>query len=99
MQKTKIVASRPITSWQIDGETVKTVTDFIFLGSKITADGDCSHEIKRCLLLRRKAMTNLDSILKSRDIALPTKVCVVKAMVFPAVMYRCESWTIKKAEH
>ena len=88
----------PITSWQIDGETMETVTDFIFLGSKITADGDCSHEIKRNLLLRRKAMTNPDSILKSRDITLPTKVCMVKAMVFPVVMYRCESWTIKKAE-
>ena len=97
-QKTKIKASGPITSWQIDEETIKTVTDFIFLGSKITADGDCSHEIKRCLLLGRKAMTNLDSILKSRDITLPTKVCLVKAMVFPVVMYGCESWTIKKAE-
>ena len=97
-QKTKIKASGPITSWQIDGETIETVTDFIFLGSKITADGDCSHEIKRCLLLGRKAMTNLDSILKSRDITLPTKVCLVKAMVFPVVMYGCESWTIKKAE-
>ena len=91
------MASGPITSWQIDGETVKIVTDFMFLGSKITADGDCSHEIKRCLLLRRKAMTNLDSILKSRDITLPTKVCLVKAKVFPVVMYGCESWTIKKA--
>ena len=99
IQKTKIMASRPITSWQIDGETVKTVTDFIFLGSKITADGDCSHEIKRCLLLGRKAMTNLDSILKSRDITLPTKIHLVKAMLFPVVMYGCESWTIKKAEH
>ena len=98
IQKTKIIASDPITSWQIDGETVETVADLIFLGSKITADGDCSHEIKRCLLLGRKVMTNLDSILKSRDITLPTKVCVVKAMVFPVVMYGCESWTIKKAE-
>ena len=95
----KIVASGPITSWQIDGETVETVTDFIFLGSKITADGDCSHEIKRHLLLGRKAMTNLDSILKIRDITLLTKVRVVKAMVFPVIMYGCESWTIKKAEH
>ena len=93
------MASGPITSWQIVGETVETVTDFIFLGSKITADGDCSHEIKRCLLLGRKAMTNLDSILKSRDITLPTKVHLVKAIVFPVVMYGCESWTIKKAEH
>ena len=92
------MASNPITSWQIDGETVETVSDFIFLGSKITADGDCSHEIKRCLLLGRKAMTNLDSILESRDITLPTKVCLVKAMVFPVVMFECESWTIKKAE-
>ena len=98
IQKTKIIASDPITLWQIDGETVETVADFIFLGSKITADGDCSHEIKRCLLLGRKVITNLDSILKSRDITLPTKVCVVKAMVFPVVMYGCESWTIKKAE-
>ena len=98
-QKTKIMASGPITSWQIDGETVETVTDFIFLGSKITADRDCSHEIKRRLLLERKVMSNLDSILKIRDIALPTKVCLVKAMVFPVVMYGCESWTIKKAEH
>ena len=98
IQKTKIMTSGPITSWQIDGETMETVTDFIFLGSKITADGDCSHEIKRCLLLGRKAMTNLDSILKSRDIILPTKVCLVKAMVFPVVIYGCESWTIKKAE-
>ena len=98
IQKTKIVASGPITSWQTDGETVETVTDFIFWGSKITADGDCSHEIKRCLLFGRKAMTNLDSILKSRDITLPTKVHLVKAMVFPLVMYDCESWTIKKAE-
>ena len=94
----KIMASGPITSWQIDGETMETVTDFIFLGSKITVDGDFSHEIKRHLLLRRKAMTNLDSILKSRDITLPTNVHVVKAMVFPVVMYGCESWTIKKAE-
>ena len=92
------MASGPITSWKIDGETVETVTDFIFGGSKITADGDCSHEIKRCMLLGRKVMTNLDSILKSRDITLPTKVCLVKAMVFPIVMYGCESWTIKKAE-
>ena len=99
IQKTKIMASSPITSWQIDGETMEAVTDFIFLGSKITADGDCGHEIKRCLLLGRKAMTNLDSILKSRDITLPTKVCLVKAMVFPVVMYGCECWTIKNAEH
>ena len=99
IQKTKIMASSPITSWQIDGETIETVTDFLFLGSKITADGDCSLEIKRCLLLGRKVMTNLDSILKSRDITLPTKVCLVKAMVFPVVMYGCESWTIKKVEH
>ena len=98
IQKTKIMASGPITSWQIDGETVETVTDFIFLGSKITADDDCSHEIKRCLLLGRKAMTNLDSILKSRDSTWPTKFHLVKAMVFPVVMYGCESWTIKKAE-
>ena len=98
IQKTKIMASSPITSWQIDGETVETVSDFILGGSKITADGDCSHEIKRRLLFGRKGMTNLDSILKSRDITLPTKVCLVKAMVFPAVMYGCESWTIKKAE-
>ena len=97
--ETKIMVSCPITSWQIDDETMKTVTDFIFLGSKITADGDCSHEIKRCLLLGRKAMTNLNSILKSRDITLLTKVCLVKAIVFPVVMYGCESWTIKKAEH
>ena len=97
IQKTKIVASGGITSWQIDGETVESVTDFIFLGSKMTADGDCSHEIKRCLLLGRKAMTSLDSILKSRDITLPTKVHLVKTMVFP-VMYGCESWTMKKAE-
>ena len=93
------MASGPITSWQIDGETVETVTDFIFLGSKITADGDCSHEIKRCLLLRRKVMTNLDSILKSRDLTLSTKVHLVKAMVLSVVMYGCQSWTIKKAEH
>ena len=98
IQKTKIMASGPITSWQIDGETVDTVTDFIFLGSRITADGDCSHEIKRSLLLGRKVITNLDSILKSRDITLSTKVCLVKAVVFPVVMYGCESWTIKKAE-
>ena len=96
-QKTKIMASGPITLWHIDGETMETVTDFIFWSSKITADGDCSHEIKRCLLLGRKTMTNLDSILKSRDITLPTKVCLVKAMVFPVVMYGCESWIIKKA--
>ena len=99
IQKTKIMASCPITSWEIDGETVETVSDFIFLGSKITADGDCSHEIKRHLLLGRKVITNQDSILKSRDITLLTKVHLVKAMDFPAVMYRCESWTIKKAEH
>ena len=98
IQKNKIMASSPITSWQVDGETMETVTDFIFLGSKITADGDCSHEIKRHLLLGRKALTNLDSILKSRDITLPTKVHPVKATVFPVVMYGCESWTIKKAE-
>ena len=98
IQKTKIMASGPITSWELDGETVVTVSDFIFLGSQITADGDCSHEIKRCLLLGRKVMTNLDSIFKSRDITLPTKVRLVKAMVFPVVMYGCESWTIKKAE-
>ena len=98
IQKTKIMASGPIISWQIDGETVETVSDFIFLGSKITADGDCSHEIKRCLLLGRKVMSNLDSIFKSRDITLSTKVHLVKAMVFPVVMYGCESWTIKKAE-
>ena len=97
-QKTKIMASDPITSWQIDGETVETVSDFIFGGSKITADDDCSHEIKRHLLLERKVMTNIDSILKSRDITLPTKVRLVKAMVFPVVMYGCESWTMKKAE-
>ena len=99
IQKTKILAFGPITSWQIDGETMGTVTDFIFLGSKITAYSDCSHEIKRLLLLGRKFMTNLDSILKSRDITLPTKVCLVKAMAFPVVMYGCESWTMKKAEH
>ena len=99
IQKAKITASGPITSWQIDGETVETMADFIFLGSKITADGDCSHEIKRCFLLGRKVMTNLDRILNSRDITLPTKVHLVKAMVFPEVMYGCESWTIKKAEH
>ena len=99
IQKTKIMASSPITSWQIDGETVETVADYILGGSKITADGDCSHEIKRHLLLERKVMTNLDSILKSRDITLATKVHLVKALVFPAVMYGCESWTIKKAEH
>ena len=98
IQKTKIVASGPITLWQIEGGTIETVTDFLPLGSKITADGDCGHEIKRCLLLGRKAMTNLDSILKSREITLPTKVHMVKAMVFPVVMYGCESWTIKKAE-
>ena len=98
IQKTKIMASGPITSWQMDGETVETVVYFIFGGSQITADGDCSHEIKRRLLLGRKVMTNLDSILKSRDITLPTKVCLVKAMVFPVVMYGCESWTAKKAE-
>ena len=99
IQKTKIMASYPITSWQIDGETMETVTDFNFLGSKITADGDCRHEIKRCLLLGSKAMTNLDSILKSRNISLPRNIHIVKAMVFPVVMYGCESWTIKKAEH
>ena len=99
IQKTKIMASGPITSQQIDGETVETVSDFIFWGSKITADVDCSHEIKRWLLLRRKVMTNLDSILKSRDITLPTKVHLFKAMIFPVVMYGCESWTVKKAEH
>ena len=98
IQKTKIMASSPIISWEIDGETVETVSDFIFLGSKITADGDYSHEIKRRLLLGRKVMTNLDSIFKSRDITLPTKVCLVKAMVFPVVMYGCEGWTMKKAE-
>ena len=99
IQKTKVMASGPITSWQIDGETMEIVTDFIFVGSKITADGECSHEIKRHLLLGRKVMTNLDSILKSRDITLPRKTCLVKAMVFPVVMYECENWTIKKAEH
>ena len=99
IQKMKIMASGSITSWEIDGETVETVRHFIFFCSKITADGDCSHEIKRCLLLGRNAMTNLDSLLKSRDITLPTKVCLVKIMVFPVVMYGCESWTIKKAEH
>ena len=99
IQNTKIMASGPITSWEIDGETVETMVDFNFLGSKITADGDCSHEIRRRLLLGRKVMTNLDSILKSRDITLPTKVRLVKAMVFPVVMYECESWIIKKAEH
>ena len=98
IQKMKIMVSSPITSWQIDGETMETVTDFIFLGFKITADGDCSHEIKRCLLLGRKAMTNLDSILKSRYVTLPKKIHLVKAMVFPVVMYKCESWTVKKAE-
>ena len=98
IQKTKIMASGPITSLEIDGETVETVSHFIFLGSKITADGDCSHEIKRCLLLGRKVMTNLDSIFRSRDITLSTKVCLVKAMVFPVVMYGCKSWTVKKAE-
>ena len=98
IQKTKIIASGLITSWKIDGETVETVSDFIFWGSQITADGDCSHKIKRCLLLGRKAMTNIDSILKSRDITLPAKVCIVKAMVFPVVIYGCESWIIKKAE-
>ena len=99
IQQTRIMASGPITSWEIDGKTVETMADFIFLGSKITADGDCSHELKRCLLLGRKVMTNLDSILKSRDITLPTKVCLVKAMIFLVVMYGCESRTIKKAEH
>ena len=99
IQKTKIMASSPITSWQLDGETMETVRDFIFSGSKITTDGDCSHEIKRHFLLGRKAMTNLDSILKSRDITLPTKVSLVKGMVFPIVIYGCESWTVKKAEH
>ena len=98
IQKTKIMASNLITSWQVDGETMETVRDFILGGSKITADGDCSHEIKRCLLLGRKAITNLDSILKSRDITLPTKVCIIKAVVFPVAMYRCESWTLVKAE-
>ena len=99
IQKTKIMASGPITSWEIDGETVETVSDFILGGSKITTDGDCSHEIKRCLLLGRKAMANLDSVLKSKGFTLLTKVCLVKAMVFPVVMYGCEHWTIKKAEH
>ena len=99
IQKPKIMASGPITSWQIDGETMGTVTDFILGGSKMTANGDCSHEIKRCLLLERKVMTNLDSVLKSRDISLPTRVCLVKAMVFPVVMYGCESWAIKRAGH
>ena len=98
IQKTKIIASGPITSWQIDGETVEIVSDFIFWGSKITADGDCSHEIKRHFLFGRKVMTKLDSVLKSREITLPTKVCLVKAMVFPVVMYGCESWTMKKVE-
>ena len=98
IQKTKIMASGPTTSWEIDGETVETVSDFIFWGSKITTDGDCSHEIKRCLLLGRKVMTNLDSTLKSRDISLSTKVHLVKAMIFPVVMYGCESWTVKRAE-
>ena len=99
IQKTKIMASSPITSWQIDEETVETVSDFIFWGSKITADGDCSHEIKRRLLLRKKASSNIDSLLKTRDITLPTKICLVKAQIFPVVMYGCKSWTIKKAEH
>ena len=99
IQKMNIMAFSPITSWQIDGETIETVTDFIFLGSQSTADGDCSHEIKRRLLLGRKVMTNLDSIFKSRDITLPTKVHLVKAMIFPVVMYGCECWTVKKAEH
>ena len=99
IQKTKIMTSGPITSWQTEGEIMETVRDFIFLDSKITADNDCSHESKRCLLLGRKAVANIDSILKSRDITLPTKICLVKAMVFPVVMYGCESWTIKKAEH
>ena len=99
IQKTKIIASDPMTSWQIDGETMERVTDFVFLGSKVTADGDCSHEIKRCLFLGRKAMTNFDSILKSRDITLLTMVQIVKAMIFPVVIYECESWTIKKAEY
>ena len=98
IKKTNVMASGPTTSWQIEGEKVEAVTDFLFLGSKITADGDCSHEIKRCLLLGRKVMTNLNSIFKSRDITLPTKVCLVKTMVFPVVMYGCESWTVKKAE-
>ena len=99
IQKTKIMASSPITSCEIDGKTVEIVSDFIFLGSKITADGDCSHEIKRCLLIGRKVMSNLNSIFKSRDITLPTKVCLIKPMVFPVVMYGCESWTVKKGEH
>ena len=99
IQKTKIMASSPITSWQIDEETVETVSDFIFWGSKITADGDCSHEIKRHLLLRKKASSNIDSLLKTRDITLPTKICLVKAQIFPVVMYGCKSWTIKKADH
>ena len=99
IQKMKIMASGPIISWEIEGETVETVSDFIWLGSKITADGDCSHEIKRCLLFGRKVMSNLDTMLKSRDITLPTKVCLVKAMVFPVVIYGCEKWTLKKAEH
>ena len=99
IQKTKIMTSGPIISWEINEETVETVSDFIFCGSKITVDGDCSHDIKRCLLLERKVMTNLDSILKSRDITLPTNVCLVKVMVFPVVMYGCESWAVKKAEH
>ena len=99
IQKTRIMEPGPIPSWEIDGETVETVSYFTFLGSKITADGDCSHELKRCLLLGRKVMTNLDSIFKSRDITLPTKACLVKAMVFPVVMYECDNWTIKKAEH
>ena len=99
IQKTKIMASGPISSWQIDGETMETVTHFIFGGSKITADGDCSHEIEKCLLLGRKAVTNLDSMLKRRDITLPTKICLIKAMVFLVVMYGCESWTVRKAEH
>ena len=99
IQKTKIMASGPISSWEIDGETVETVSDFIFGGSKMAADGDCSHEIKRCLLLGRKVMTNLDNIFKSKDITLPTKVRLVKALVFPVVIYGCESWTVKKAEH
>ena len=98
IQKIKIMVSSPITSWQTDGEIVETVSDFIFLGSKINVDSDCNHEIKRCLLLGRKAMTNLDRVLKSRDSTLPTKVCIVKAMVFPVVLYKCESWTIKKSE-
>ena len=99
IQKTKIMASSPITSWKTDGETMETMRDFIFLGSKITANGDCSHEIKRCLLLGRKVMTNLDSVLKSRDVTLPTKIHLVKAMVFPVVMYGCENWTIRKSNH